>query len=295
MQQQTRASLFALAAVLCWSTVATAFKLSLRHLDPFQLLAWSALSSTLVLGGLLAMQGRLGAALRLTRAQPLRSLTLGVMNPCLYYLMLFRAYELLPAQVAQPINYTWAVTLMLLSGPLLGQRIRALQWGAVLVSYCGVVVIATRGELTALRFESPLGVVLALAGTVVWALYWIAGTRDTRDPIQGLFGNFLCSLPVVFGLCAVYSTPWPVDVRGLAGAAYVGCFEMGLSFVCWLMAMRLSENTARVGNLIFLAPFLSLVFIRFVLGEVILPSTFAGFGLIMGGLVLQRCGGMQRR
>ena len=62
---------------------------------------------------------------------------------------------------------------------------------------------------------------------------------------------------------------------------------MGLTFVLWLSALRASENTARVSQLIFLSPFLSLIFIHFVLGETIATSTYVGLVLIVGGLLLR--------
>jgi drug/metabolite transporter (DMT)-like permease len=63
---------------------------------------------------------------------------------------------------------------------------------------------------------------------------------------------------------------------------------MGLAFVLWLSALRLTASTARVANLIFLSPFLSLLFIHYLVGEEILPSTLVGLALIMGGLLVQR-------
>ena len=61
---------------------------------------------------------------------------------------------------------------------------------------------------------------------------------------------------------------------------------MGLTFVLWISALRLSRNTAQVSGLIFLAPFLSLVWIHQVLGEAIHPSTLVGLVLIVGGIIL---------
>ncbi|MEW6488392.1 MAG: DMT family transporter [Thermodesulfobacteriota bacterium] len=176
MTRQARATAYALATVLLWSTVASAFKLSLRHLDPPQLLLYASAASALALAGILAVQGRLGVLLTYTRAQYLRSLLLGLLNPFLYYLVLFQAYDRLPAQEAQALNYTWAITLALLSVPLLGQRMRRADVAGGLVSYAGVVVIATRGDLLGLRFSDPFGVALALGSTVLWSLYWIANT-----------------------------------------------------------------------------------------------------------------------
>jgi len=286
--RQGKAYGYALATVLLWSTVASAFKLSLRHLDPPQLLLYATVTSTLVLAGLLAVQGRLGVLLTYTPAQYRRSLALGLLNPFLYYLVLFQAYDLLPAQEAQPLNYTWAITLALLSVPLLGQRLGLGDVLGGLVSYAGVVVISTRGEPLSLRFSDSLGVALALGSTVLWSLYWIGNARDDRDPVAGLLLNFLFALPFVLAVCALFSDLWVMDFRGLLGAAYVGVFEMGITFVLWLQALRLSESAARVGNLIFLSPFLSLVFIHSFVGEAILPSTLAGLGLIVAGLAVQQ-------
>ncbi len=283
--------------MLLWSTVASAFKLSLRSLEPAQLVFWAALFSTLALGAILAARGGLSGVLRNTRAQWLRSAALGFLNPFAYYLILFKAYDLLPAQEAQPLNYTWAVTLALLSVPLLGQRISRRDLLAVLVSYCGVVVIATRGDLAGLHFSSPLGVALALVSTVVWALYWIFNTKEDRDPVAALFLSFCLGLPWTLAWCLAFTGLLPEQgaASGLAGAAYVGLFEMGVTFVLWLSALKLSENTAKVGTLIFLSPFLSLVLIHFLVGEDIYPSTYAGLALIMAGLAIQQLGKKRMR
>ena len=287
---QRRADLYGLGAVLCWSTVATAFKLSLQYLTPAQLILFAALVSWLFLGGLLAWRGQLGVTLKALPGQLRQSTVLGALNPTLYYLVLFEAYNRLPAQEAQALNYTWALTLSLLAVPLLRHRLRPIEVIATLVCYSGVLVIATRGDLLAMRFESLDGVLLALFSTLIWALYWILNTRDTREPVASLFMNLCVGLVLLLGYCAVTGELSSVDLRGLWGAGYIGLFEMGLSFVFWLLAMKLTVSTARIANLIFIAPLLSLVLITTVLGEPILMSTLAGLGLILTGLALQRVG-----
>lgn len=291
MPPEQQATLYGLSAVLLWSTIATAFKLSLRHLSPIELLLFAGAFSTLLLGAILLAQGKLRLVFQCSRQEYLLSVALGLLNPFLYYLVLLKAYELLPAQQAQPLNYTWAITLSLLSVPLLKQKVSRQQWLALLISYCGVLIISTEGNPFSLQFTDPLGVILALASTIIWALYWIYSTKDSRDPVVGLFINFLCSFPFVFGyylLTADYQ--WP-SLAGLLGAAYVGTFEMGACFVLWLMALKSTDNTARISNLIFISPFLSLVFIYFMVGETILPATFVGLLLIIAGLFCQQLKG----
>ena len=72
------------------------------------------------------------------------TLIAGVLNPVIY-LVLFQAYELLPAQVAMSINYTWATVLV--SRQPFPQRLVLVDGIAALVCYSGVFIIATGGQL----------------------------------------------------------------------------------------------------------------------------------------------------
>lgn len=287
-ENQNRAYLFASLSVLMWSTVASAFKLTLQYLDPIQLLLYAGFFSILVLGSLIVAQHKI-ALLRATHKKDIISaLLLGILNPFLYYLVLFKAYDLLPAQEAQPINYTWALTLMFLSIPILKQKVSRYDILAGMIGYFGVVVISTHGEITSMRFTSVTGVVLALGSTVLWALYWIYNKKSRLDPVIGLFLNFCSGFPLVLITCLIFSDPVPAKPIGILGAAYVGVFEMGIAFVFWLYALKYSVNTAKVGNLIFISPFLSLVFIHFLVGEEIRLSTLVGLIFIILSILLQR-------
>lgn len=288
MKNQKTAMLFGLGTVLLWSTVATAFKLALADLAPVQMLLVACTASVVVMAIILVLQKRWYLVFSLHKKQYAQSFAMGLINPCLYYFLLFGAFDRLPAQEAQPLNYTWALVLAYLSVPFLGHRLRKLDILAGLVCYTGVVVIATRGAVTSLSFSDPLGVALAIGSTLVWASYWIIATRDTRDPVVGLFLNFLFGLPVI-ALISWWTEGLALPITGsLAAAVYVGVFEMGIAFVFWSYAMKKAENTSKVSNLIFISPFLSLVFIYFILGEQILPSTYVGLVLIMVGLWLQQ-------
>ena len=271
-----------------WSTVATAFKMTLQVLDPIQLLLYAVFFSILLLGGLIVSQKKARLLYTLEKSELILALLLGILNPFLYYLVLFKAYDLLPAQEAQPINYTWALTLMFLSIPILKQRIGRFDIIAGFIGYFGVVVIATHGDVFGMRFTSVTGVVLALSSTVFWALYWIYNKKSRLDPVIGLFLNFCSGFPLILLFCLIFSDPIPNQPLGILGAAYVGLFEMGIAFVCWLYALKYSVNTAKVGNLIFISPFLSLVFIQFILGEDIRVSTFVGLIFITLSILIQR-------
>lgn len=291
LSQQGKAYAFGVAAVLCWSTVATAFKLSLQHLSPAQLLLYASLSSWLFLAAILVAKGRFKSAFSAPWQDYKYALFFGAINPFIYYLVLFQAYELLPAQEAQILNYSWALTLTLLAIPLLGHKLKLQEAIAALVCYSGVLVIATRGDVLGLKFSNLEGVAWALASTLLWALYWILNTRQKGDALTTLFLNFSCAVPMIIIYCAVTGELVTVPWQGVAGAIYVGIFEMGLSFIFWLTAMRLTNSTASIANLIFIAPILSLVIISVLLEEPILRSTIIGLVLILGGLLIQKIKG----
>jgi drug/metabolite transporter (DMT)-like permease len=288
MRRQSKATLYALTTVLIWSTVASAFKITLRHLDCFQLLFYSSSTSALTLFIILLIQNKIGFLKQLSFAEIRFSALQGLLNPFAYYLILFKAYDLLPAQEAQPLNYTWAITLSLLSVPLLKQKIRFIDLIALFISYLGVYVISTRGDIFALKFSNPLGVFLALASTVIWALYWIYNTKDHMDQVCRLFLNFLFGTLYVALVTHSFSDFELSRLAGFAGATYVGIFEMGVTFVLWATALKLTDTAARVSIFIYLSPFLSLIFIHYLVGEAILPSTYIGLVCIMLGIGLQQ-------
>ncbi len=277
-----------LGAVLLWSTVATAFKISLAALTPLALVALASAVSWLFLLGVLYVTGAAQELRGLQRRSLVYALTLGLLNPGLYYLVLFAAYDALLAQEAMALNYTWALVLPLLAVPLLRQPLKGRDAIAALISYSGVVVIATRGDVTGLTLSNPAGVALAIGSTLLWALYWIANTKISLSPVVSLFLNFSAAAPLLL-LAALWRGDLDsVSLTGALGAVYIGLFEMGLSFILWLRAMRLTNNTARISTLIFLAPPLSLLLIWWLLNEPVMPSTLVGLVFILGGLGWQQ-------
>jgi len=288
MTRFSKAYLYALCSVVLWSTVATAFKLGLQTLSPLYLILTASVFSLLTFFVVILIQGKLKELFTVSISGLGKSALLGALNPFGYYLILFQAYSLLPAQVAQPLNMIWPVTLALLSAPLLKQKITVRNIIAILISFVGVVFISSQGSLAGIANTNPTGALLAVGSSIIWALFWILSVLDKRDEIFKLFWNFAFGLLYLI-LTAFFFTDfsWP-DRKGLPAAIYVGLFELGITYILWMKAMQLSENNAKTGNLIFLSPFLSLVFIHFILGETIFYTTFIGLAFIISGIWYQQ-------
>lgn len=291
MKQQNKAYLLASLVVLFWGTIGSAFKITLRYTDFLQLVLYSSLVSIVFLFVVILIQGKLKTISGFTKSEWWHSALMGLLNPFAYYVVLIKAYDLLQAQEAVALNYIWPVTLTLLSIPILKQRIGWVSVVAVFVSFFGTMIIIFRGNFAELSFTNPIGVALALGSSIVWALYWIYNVKSKKEPVIKLFVNFLFGFLYVLILTLLISTTVMTNLNAWLGVLYIGLFEMGITFVVWLMALRLSVTTAKVTNLIYMAPFLSLVFVHLTVGEDILLSTLAGLFFIVGGIILQRYAG----
>jgi len=285
---QKKAYGLAALTILFWSTSASAFKIGLRHIDHYQLLFIATLTAVVFLFLVLLAQKRISEVISTNTRDIRRSALLGFLNPFLYYSVLFVAYSLLPAQVAQPLNFVWPIALVLLSVPILKQTLTLKSIAALVISFMGVVFISTEGNILNMSFASPLGVSLALLSSIVWALFWLFNVKDQRDEIIKLFYNFLFALVLVSITTLMFSSFKGINFKGVLSGIYIGLFEMGITFVLWLKALRLSERTDKLGNLIYLTPFCSLIFISIILKEKIFITTLIGLILIVTGIFIQQ-------
>jgi len=288
MKKQSKAYLFAGISILFWSTVATAFKFALQYQSPFELLIGANLTTSIILFGNLVFQKKLYLLRRTSRKQLLSSMLIGVLNPFSYYLMIFKAYDILPAQVAQPINLIWPIILVLISIPLLHQKIELKSIGALLICFSGVVMISSQGGGKGFDISQLPGIYLALGGSVVWSFYWILNMKDTRDDSVKLFLGFL-SAGILLLITALFTGQgFPKGGSAWFWAAYTGFFEMGFSFIFWMKALQYSKTTDKVSSLVYIIPFLSLICINFFLGEKIYSTTVFGMMLILSGIFVQK-------
>ena len=289
MKENTKALMLAGFAVLSWSTVATAFKIALTHLTYFEMLLVASCTSLVIFALVMTIQRKWGLVGKLTSRQWGLFAGLGLLNPVAYYLVLFRAYNLLPAQVAQPINYAWPIVLLILLALFAHQPIPSRKYIGMFVSLGGVTLISMGSGQMGDGGIPVGGLLLAALSALLWASYWMLNNKykDSFDSILTCFMSFLFgTLYLVAGACVTgvnIST-----LPGILSGMYVGGFEMGIPFICFGLAMRKTTNPALINQLCYLSPFLSLFLIAVVLGEQIATTTYIGLILIVLGIVFNQ-------
>jgi len=280
--------IYAGLAVFFWATVPTAFKISLGELNILTMLTIASVTSTFVLMTVVVVQKKTGLISLSGGRQLLNSAILGLINPFIYYLILLKAYSLLPGQVAQPLNMIWPIILVFISIPLLGQKIERKSFLALIISFTGVYVISSQGRLFHHGNANLTGVLLASGSSVFWAFYFILNVRDKRDEAVKLMLNFLFGT-IYLLITGIITGKWQtgISLTGTLSAVYIGIFEMGIAFLFWLKALQMADTTDKVSNLVYLAPFFSLVFLHFIIHEPIWFTTPVGLLLIIFGIFVQ--------
>lgn len=284
MKNDKTSILFALGAVLIWSTIASAFKLTLSVFTPQHMVFYSSITATLVF--LLISILKKTPVFKISKKDIIFSSFAGMLNPFIYYLLLLKGYEILPAQSAQAINYSWSVSLSIMSFIFLKQKPMKRDILSILICYFGVFLIATKGKFQINDLQEINGICFVLASTIVWASYWILNTKDKLEPELRLFWNFTFGLFYSFVYIMIFDD-FNLNVKGISGSIYIGFFEMGISFFLWFMAMKLTTNASRINNLIYLSPIISLFFINKLIGEKIIASTIIGLSCIITGILIQ--------
>jgi drug/metabolite transporter (DMT)-like permease len=286
MSRQIKSFLCAALTVLAWSTVSTAFKISLAVMSPARLVFVSMGTASVFLGVVL-LAGKISAAPGPGAAAAWKYASLQGVLLYSYYMLLFFAYDRLPVQIAQPVNYTWSLMLVALAAPLLGQRVSAKSLACMLLAYGGVVIIAL-GRGGAAGPPDPAGMVCVVASTMLYALYWIINTRSPLPNARGLFFSFALACALAGITLLLSGQPLLPTPRRLLPAVYVGMFELAVPFLLWGMALRLTSSVARLSTLPFLVPFLALFWIRLILGEPVARATVPGLVCIVAGTLLQQ-------
>lgn len=288
MTDQRKAYLYAGIAIFFWSTVASAFKVGLQHINFIQFLFFASWTSLFILLIINLFRGNLKQVRSLEKKDIAFSALMGALSPFAYYLVLFKAYEMLPAQVAQPLNMVWPIVLVFLSVILLKQKISSKSFIALFISFIGVYFISSQGEPGVLAFKEPLGVMLAAGSSLIWSLYWIYNVKKGMNETLQLLLNFFFASVYITLFILIFNDFRNLDMTGITLAVYAGIFEMGITFILWIKAMKLTASNDKISNLVYIAPFLSLVFIHYFVGETIYVTSLIGLSLIVVGILIEK-------
>jgi len=272
--------------ILLWAAIPVVTKMSLEELDNFQVLFYSTVFSTIIMGVLVIIQKKQYLLRSFTKDDYSKILPLGFLGNCLYYVFLYGAFEHTSASEGFILAYSWPMLVLVLSFVILKEAVTFKKIMGVLVSFIGIMVITSKGDIAALSFTSNVGNLMSLVAAFIFALFSVLGKKHNYDQTVSVFLYFLsaliCLLPIMMALSS-FVIP---SLKVLPWLMINGFFINGISYVFWFKALEDGE-THIISNLLYLTPFVSLIYIAIVLKEEILMSSVVGLMVIVGGVLLQ--------
>lgn len=281
-----KAYLFAFGSIFLWASTAAVIKLLLTGLDSLQILFYASLFAFPFLFLVAFFQKRLGQIREYKTNDYVWFAGMGFVGVFVYYLGLYLALSFLSAQEAFIINYLWPVFIVIFAIPLLKESMTFRKTLAILLSFFGVVIVATNGNVGSIELQSPLGVFLAILAAASYGLFSVLGKKREYDRFISMAFYYLFTFLYSLIALLVIGTIPTISLLQIAGLLWVGIGTSGLAFAFWFLALKYGD-TAKISNLAFLTPFLSLVYIYFLLNEPILISSLIGLVLIMSGILIQ--------
>jgi drug/metabolite transporter (DMT)-like permease len=248
---QTKATFVGFCAILLWGMLALLTSFT-GNVPAFELTAMTFFIAFLASAVAFV---RAGADFSILRQPPAVWLN-GVLGLFGYHALYFMALKSAPAVEASLINYLWPVLIVLFSSFLPGEKLRLNHALGVALGFAGVIVLLLAGGPVTLDPRYLGGYLLALACSVIWAVYSVNSRRFQAAPTM-LIGAF-CGITALLSLvCHLLfeKTVMPSPSAWLP-ILLLGLGPVGLAFFAWDYGVK-RGNIKVLGALSYIAPLLS--------------------------------------
>ena len=260
---------------------------------PISLINWlSTAFSIILLSIVLSFSGKWKVFQLYKKRDYITMLLMGAIGMFPYTALYYLAFSLAPANAGNIniINYTWPVWIIILSVFFLKEPLTLTKIMGILLSFAGVYLIFSNGNMKGLQVHQSAHYMPAYlsagAGAFFWGLFSVLSKRCRFEPLSSLL-IYNISAFLFFSVIVLFFTglKTPSINEWILLFILGGCIN-GLGYLFWILALRYGD-TARIANLVYLTPFIALVYIYIFRGTRIHAFQFAGLTLIVAGPVIQ--------
>ena len=290
--KQGRYYAFALITVLLWSTSAASVKTLTEGLSGLCVLCFSSLVAAAFLLLLLVLRGQVRLLGRYGPREYGALAGLGFLGMFLYSALYYTGIHRLTSQEACILNYLWPVMIVLFSCLILKEPLTGRKAAAIALSFSGVLVIALfdlaagGGALTG----DCLGMGACVLAAVCYGLFCVLNKKAGLDQTVGQIVFWSVTCLCALALCLARGELVLPSLSQWGGVAWLGVMVDGLPYLLWAVALNGAEDTARIANLAYLTPILSVTVSAAALGESLSPAYLIALGLILAGIAVQILG-----
>jgi len=240
-------------AVLLWALLAL-FTVGAAPVPPLQLNAICFAIGGAIGLGWIAATGQWAALKRVS----LGVYAFGTAGLFGYHFLYFSALRAAPPAEAGLIAYLWPLLIVLFSGLLPGETLRAGHLVGALMAFGGAAWVIGGGEgFGSGGAEAATGYLLATGCALTWSSYSVLSRRLAEVPTASV-AVFCLASGVLSALAHPFfeETAWPADATGWASAVALGLGPVGLAFYVWDIGVKRGD-IQMLGIASYAAPLLS--------------------------------------
>jgi len=286
MEQDKSAYFYLILTILLWSSTPAIAKLALVELNNYQLLFYTSIVGVISLFIVNLLQGKLKIIFTYTKTDYLKMFGMGFIGIFLYYVFLYGSFALAPAGQVNVVNYLWPIFIIIFSIPILKEKFNWKTLLAIFVSFIGAVVAFTKGSFI-FDNEYFIAYVLAILGAICYGLFSVLGKRFEYDKYSSMFIYYIFATLLIIPTTLFFSDfIVPKSLITIISILLLGGLINSIAFVFWFKALKLG-NTHKIANLIYMVPFLAMVWTYFLNSEQFVISSIVGLILIIMGVIIQ--------
>lgn len=277
--------ILAFSAIFFWSTMATISKLLLGNFGSSFVLCLSSLFAFLFLLIKNISTGNIKKLKEYSFKDCFIMVLIGLPGILVYNLLYYLGAAVMPASQAFIINYLWPIMSVIFACILLKEKMTFRKAVAIVMSFMGVIVVAGTGE-GGFSGAAALGAVCILFAAMSYGLFTALNQKFRYDKNVSMMLVYGVTTVIMAVICLFTSGFSAVSFTEILGFVWNGALVMGLANTAWAIALE-SGETAKISNLAYITPFVSLVWIALVLKENISPTAFLGLVIIILGIFIQ--------
>lgn len=277
--------MFAGISIFFWSTVATVSKLLLGDLTSFQVLSISALFGGVFLLIVNIVTGNIKQLKKYTVRDYLTTALIGLPGTFFYYVFYYTGTSMMPASQAFIINYLWPIMSVVFACLILKEKMTVRKGIAIALSFVGVMIV-TGKDLMHFQKDTLLGAALCILGAVSYGSFTALNQKFRYDKRLSMMIFYFTSFLLTSIINLSTGNTFTLTGGLVLGLAYNGIFSMAVGTTTWALALE-SGKTAKISNLAYITPFLSLIWTAIFLKEAISIWSVLGLAVIVLGIFIQ--------
>lgn len=277
---------YAGVSILLWSTTATVTKLLLSSINSMQILLFGSLFASIFLLIVNAIKGNLKQLKDYKVEDFFQIAGIGLLGTFLYNLFLYLGINKMQASQAFIINYLWPIMTVIFACIILKERMTFRKSIAIFLSFVGVIIVTSNGNLLNIRRETVIGAMFCILAAISYGLFSVLNKKKNYNKFLSMMLFYTTSFVVSLVYTFFSKETFIPHVNQLVGLLWIGVLTSATAFTCWALALEKGE-TAKISNLAYITPFISLIWTSLVLKEVISVYAILGLVVIIGGILLQ--------